>query len=67
LGGIQQDEARPGHVTRDESLVFATPQIGAGGDPDAVALNARVVHFSEGDGPASSSVEFLESGPVVVP
>ncbi len=39
----------------------------AGGDPDAVALNARVVHVSEGDGPASSSVEFLESGPVVVP
>jgi hypothetical protein len=67
VGGVLREAVHAGRGMRDEALVFVTPRLNAGGDPDAVALSARVVHASEGDGPMTSSVEGVESGPVVAP
>jgi len=67
VGGILREGAHAARRERDEALVFATPQVGAGGDPDAVALGVRVVRASENEGPVSSSVERFESGPVDEP
>jgi len=67
VGGILREGAHGARRERDEALVFATPQVGAGGDPDAVALGVRVVRASENEGPVSSSVERFESGPVDEP
>lgn len=64
VGGILQSEARPGRLMKEEALVLATPDVGAGGDPDAVSLRARVVQVSARGGPATSVSERVESGPV---
>jgi hypothetical protein len=67
VGGMLRESAHAARRERDEDLVFVTPEGGAGGDPDAVALGVRVLRASENEGPASSSVERFESGPVPEP